>query len=266
MERFVERDGVRIAYEVRGGGEARPLVLVHGLGYARWGWEPVVDGLAAGRSVALLDNRGVGASDVPPGPYTSEVMADDVLAVVDDLGWDRVHLAGASLGGMIAQQVALVRPGLVDRLVLVCTTPGGDVAHPIPAATLDLIQRMPTMAPAEALHAAVDNALGGTAGEARDRIVEQVVAHRLAWPQDPAGWQAQAHAGTTHELGGAVAGITCPTLVLHGDHDQVVDHRNAEVLGALLPDARVVVVPGGGHLWFWEQPDRFLAEVDGFLG
>ena len=166
---------------------------------------------------------------------------------------------------MVAQHVALVRPEQVDRLVLVCTTPGGEVARPMPAVTVELLQRMPTMDPAEALRAAVDNALGDVAGRDREALVDRVMAHRLATPQDPAGWQAQAHAGTTHALGEGVARIARPTLVLHGDRDRVVDPGNAEVLGRLVPDAQVRVVPGGGHLWFWEQPERFVDEVTAFL-
>lgn len=265
MDRYADKDGVRIAWEERGSGAGPPIVLVHGLGYARWGWEPVVEDLATDHRVVLLDNRGIGASDVPAGPYTTEEMAGDVLAVVDGLGASRVHLVGASLGGMVAQQVALQRPDVVERLVLVATTPGGEVAHPIPAATLELIAQMPTMEPASALRAAVDNALGDVEGAAREDIIARVVAHRMAAPQDPAGWQGQAHAGTTHALGERVAAIAAPTLVLHGDRDAVVDPRNADVLGELLPHAEVVHVPAGGHLWFWEEPERFVAVLRAFL-
>lgn len=266
MDRVADNDGVQIAWEQRGPlDDPVPIVLVHGLGYARWGWEPVADRLAEDRRVVLLDNRGIGASDVPTGPYTAEQMAGDVLAVVDDLGAERVQLVGASLGGMIAQHVALARPDLVDRLVLVATTPGGAVAHPLPEATQQLLARMPTMDPTEALEAAVDNALGAVEGDRRRALVERIMAHRLALPQDPAGWQAQAHAGTTHDLGDRVREVACPVLVLHGTRDAVVDPRNADVLGELLPDVRVRPVEGGGHLWFWEQPGRFVDEVRDFL-
>lgn len=267
MDRMADNDGVRIAWESRGpDDDPVPIVLVHGLGYARWGWEPVADRLAEQRRVILLDNRGIGASDVPAGPYTAAQMAGDVLAVVDDAGADRVQLVGASLGGMVAQQVALARPGLVDRLVLVATTPGGPVAHPLPAGTQQLLARMPEMDPVAALEAAVDNALGDVEGQRRRVLVDRIMAHRQRVPQDPAGWQGQAHAGTTHDLGDRVRGITCPTLVLHGTEDAVVDPRNADVLERLLPDVRVERVRGGGHLWFWEQPDVFVDAVTGFLG
>lgn len=266
MDQFSTANGVRIAWEQLGRDAAGlPIVLVHGLGYGRWGWDPVAGPLAATRRVVLLDNRGIGASDVPAVPYTAGQMASDVVGVVEAVGADRIHLVGASLGGMIAQHVALSRPDLVERLVLVCTTPGGDVAHPIPQATLDLIARMPEMAATEAVAAAVDNALGRTEGPARDRIVERIVAHRTNAPQDPTGWQGQAHAGTTHDLGEQVARITCRTLVVHGTADTVVDPRNADVLADLIPDTRVHLMRGAGHLCFWERPDEFVGVVEEFL-
>ncbi len=266
MDRIVTSDGVRIAWETRGAGSDEvPVVLVHGLGYGRWGWEPVVDDLTATRPVILMDNRGIGASDVPPGPYTAQQMAGDVLAVVEAAGAPRVHVVGASLGGMIAQHVALARPGLVERLVLVCTTPGGEAAHAIPRATLELISRMPKMDPVEAITAAADNALGAVEGDERQRIVDRIVGHRTATPQDPQGWQGQAHAGTTHALGDNVGSIACPTLVVHGTADRVVDPRNADVLVDLLPDARAHMMEGAGHLCFWERPDEFVRVIREFL-
>jgi len=114
---------VRIAWERHGSGP--PLLLIQGLGYARWGWEPVVDGLARSFELLLFDNRGIGESDAPPGPYTVVELADDAAQVLDEAGVERAHVLGTSLGGMVAQELALGRPQRVEKLVLVCTTPGG---------------------------------------------------------------------------------------------------------------------------------------------
>jgi 3-oxoadipate enol-lactonase len=250
----------RIAWERRGAGE--PVVLVHGLGYARWGWEPVVGPLAERFEVLLLDNRGIGESDAPPGPYTAADMAGDVVRVLDEAGLERAHVVGTSLGGMVAQELALAHPGRVDRLVLACTTPGGELAHPIPAGTLALIAESATLEPAVALRRFVENALAPGAPE---ELVERILAHRLASPQPLDAWQAQAAAGTTFAAGERVRGITSPTLILHGTEDAVVDVRNADVLARLIPEARVERLPGCGHLFFWEQPDRFVQLVTEFL-
>jgi 3-oxoadipate enol-lactonase len=254
---------VHIAWERRGSGP--PLVLVHGLGYARWGWEPVVDGLADRFEVILFDNRGVGESDVPPGPYTTSLLAEDVAAVMDEADIARAHVLGTSLGGMVAQELALTRPERVDRLVLACTTPGGAGAFPLPEGTLRLMAQAPTLEPAVALRRFIENALAPTTVEERPELVERILAHRLAAPQDPAGWAAQAAAGMTFDRFADVGRIGATTLVQHGTEDRVVDVRNAGLLGERLPNARVELFEGTGHLYFWEQPQRFVSSVTSFL-
>ena len=266
MTEYANNDGVRIAYERHDGAgpDAPWILLVHGLGYARWGWEPVVDRLAERFRVLLFDNRGIGDSDVPDGPYTAAGMAGDALAVLDAAGVDRAHVAGTSLGGMVAQELARAHPERVDRLVLVCTVPGGDATVPMPQQTVDLLARMPQLEPEVALRLAIENAFSDETVAARPELVERILAHRTAAPQDPAGWQAQASAGTTY-TGGDLGDLTMPTLVVHGTQDVVLDPDNARVLADGLPDAELVFFEGAGHLLFWEQPDRFVEVVTDFL-
>jgi pimeloyl-ACP methyl ester carboxylesterase len=254
---------VRIAWEEHG--EGPPLVLVHGLGYARWGWEPVVDGLAARFRLVLLDNRGVGASDAPSGPYTVAQLAGDVLGVMDAAGVARAHVLGTSLGGMVAQELAITAPARVDRLVLVGTTPGGPRSFPMPDETVRLIGEALTSDPAVMLRRLTENALAPGIDGDRGEIVDRIVAHRTAAPQAAAAWAAQASAGATFERLDALDSIESRTLVLHGDADRVVDPRNADLLAERIRDARLVVLPGTGHLLFWEQPERFVEIVTGFL-
>jgi pimeloyl-ACP methyl ester carboxylesterase len=249
---------MRIAWESTGDGA--PVLLVQGLGYARWGWDPVVPGLAERFRVLTFDNRGIGESDKPAGPYTARQMADDALQVLDEAGLERAHVVGSSLGGMIAQEVAAAAPERVDKLVLCSTTPGGPDAVPMPDVTVRLLAEAGTLAPEEALHRFVANALSSSAPPA---LVDEIYSRRLASPPDPAGWQAQAAAGTTFP--GVDGSITAPTLIVHGTDDNVVDCWNAHLLAARIPDARVELVPSGGHLFFWEQPDLFVRIVSEFL-
>ena len=107
---------MKIAWERHGAGP--PLLLIQGLGYARWGWEPVVEPLARSFDVILFDNRGIGESDAPPGPYSAAELAADAIQVLDEAGVERAHVVGTSLGGMIAQELALTYPARVNRLVL----------------------------------------------------------------------------------------------------------------------------------------------------
>ena len=255
--------GVRIAWERHGAGP--PLLLIHGLGYARWGWEPVLPGLAERHDVILFDNRGIGESDVPPGPYTVAEMADDAVRVLDEAGVERAHVVGTSLGGMVAQELALAHPERVDRLVLACTTPGGPNAHPMPQATVALLTEAASLEPAVALRRFVENALAPSTVATRPELVERILAHRLATGQHPAAWAAQAAAGVAFDAYARLGALSAPTLVQHGSEDVVVDPRNSEVLAQLLPDARLDVFPGTGHLFFWEEPVGFVASVASFL-
>jgi 3-oxoadipate enol-lactonase len=250
---------VELAYEVIGTGP--PVLLIQGLGYGGRGWGPALDLLAEDFAVAAFDNRGFGASDVPPGPYTTEELAEDARAVLDAAGFERAHVVAASLGGMAAQELALAHPQRLDRLVLACTTPGVR-GYAMPARTMSLMLEAPTMPPDVALRRFVENALGdGSSPE----LVERIVAYRTTNPPDLGGWQAQAAAGATHDALERLGRIDAPTLIVHGTKDAVVDARNADLLAEHIPDARVELLAGCGHLPFWEEPERFAALVKEFL-
>ncbi len=254
---------VRIAWERQGAGP--PVLLVHGLGYARWGWEPVLPGLAERFDVISFDNRGIGESDAPPGPYSVAELAADAVRVLDEAGVERAHVVGTSLGGMVAQELALSYPARVDRLVLACTTPGGPNAHPMPQATLTLLAEAATLEPLVALRRFVENALSPSAVAERPELVDRILAHRVATAQEPAAWAAQAAAGAAFDAFDRLGALAAPTLVQHGSEDVVVDPRNGELLVELLPHARLDVFPGTGHLYFWEEPARFVESVASFL-
>jgi pimeloyl-ACP methyl ester carboxylesterase len=250
---------VRIAYEVRGSGA--PVLLVQGLGYPRWGWGPVVDGLAARLQVCSFDNRGIGDTDIPEGPYTVPQLAADAVAVLDAAGFDRTHVVGASLGGMVAQELALSYPERVDRLVLVCTTPGVR-GVPMPQPTLLLMAEAPALPPDVALRRFVENALSP---DAPVELVDEITRRRLESPPDPVGWAAQAAAATVFDSLDRLGGIEARTLVVHGAADNVVDPANASLLGEAIAGARLELLDGCGHLLMWEQPERFVQLVAGFL-
>lgn len=242
-------------------GEGSPLLLIQGLGYGRWAWEPIVPGLAAHHQVVYFDNRGIGESDKPEGPYTAAQMAGDALQVLDEAGIEKAHVLGASLGGMIAQELVAAEPARVDRLILCCTTPGGPGTVPMPEVTVRLFADAPSLPPEVALRRFIENALGH---DPPAELVDELFARRVANPPDQAGWQAQAAAGMGFQ--GLDAEITAPTLILSGTADNVVDHRNAEVLATQIPGARVELFEGSGHLFFWERPDESVRIINEFLG
>jgi 3-oxoadipate enol-lactonase len=256
-------DGVRIVYEVIGNGE--PLLFVHGLAYDRRGWGPLPGLLADELQVVLFDNRGVGESDVPDGPYAVAQMAADAVSVLDAAGIDRAHVFGVSLGGFIAQEIALTYPDRVRKLVLASTMPGGARSHPMPQAGLEAFGRYPTMEREAGLRLMVETSLGAHGVEERPELVEEIFAYRLEHAPTLAGWQAQAYAGATFDAYERVPGIAAPTLVLHGGADSVVDPRNADVLVGLIPAARVEIVPERGHLVVWEEAELLAPIVREFL-
>ncbi|MGI9112772.1 MAG: alpha/beta fold hydrolase [Gaiellaceae bacterium] len=251
---------MKIAWERRGAGPS--LLLIQGLGYGRWGWAPIVPALARSFDVLTFDNRGIGGSDAPLGPYTATQMAADAAQVLDEAGLERAHVVGTSLGGMVAQELAHARPERVDRLVLACTTPGGPEAHPMPEQTIELLQAAAILPEDEALRRFVVNALDP---DPRPELVERILEHRLANRQDPLAWAAQAAAAMGFDRYEDASSLALPTLVQHGDGDVVVDPRNSELLADLIPDARFEVYAGCGHLFFWQAPERFVRELEAFL-
>ena len=260
---IAESQGVRIAYEIRGAGE--PLALVHGLAYDRAGWGRLPDLLADRFRVVLIDNRGVGESDAPAGPYAIAQMAADVVSVLDDAGIARTNLFGVSLGGYIAQELALTYPERVEKLILASAAPGGPNAVPMPQATQDVFARYPTMEREAGLRMFVENSLGERGVRELPELVEEIFRYRLGHAPTVDAWRAQATAGATYESYDRVGAIEAPTLVIAGGADVVVDPRNAELLGELIPNARLEIVPDRGHLLVWEDSERVAELVTEFL-
>ena len=255
---------MKIAYETRGSGA--PLVLVHGLAYDRFGWGRLPELLADHFRVVLIDNRGVGESDVPPGPYTVAEMAADVVGVLDELGLDRTNLFGVSLGGYIAQELTLSDPERVEKLILCSTAPGGPNAVPMPQRTQEVFATYPTMEREAGLRMFVENSLGERGVRDLPDLVEEIFQYRLGHAPTVEAWAAQATAGARFDAYDRIGSIETPTLVIHGGADVVVDPRNAELLGGLLPNARVEIVPDRGHLLIWEDSERVAELVTEFLG
>jgi len=233
-----------------------------GLGMNATGWWRTVPVLAdAGLRVLAFDNRGVGRSDRPSGPYTVAMMADDAAAVLDAAGIERAHIYGISLGGMIAQEIVLRHPGRVARLVLGATTPGGTRAVPPPEATLGFFARRGEMSAEEAVWASVPyNYAPGTQADAGDRIAQDIQ-QRLRFPIEPEPYKAQLAAAMGHDALGRLDEIDTPTLVVHGSEDVMVAPGNGRLLAELITGAELLEFDHAAHLYPTDEPaaDRAVA-------
>lgn len=251
--------GRKLGYERRGSGA--PLLLIPGMAmhHGVWG-EPMLNGLARDFDVIALDHRNVAASDDVAGEFTVVDLAEDAVALLDALGVDAAHVLGFSLGGMVAQEVALRHPARVRTLVLAGTYPGGagtDLNAPGPLAMLQAAQSGDADVALRAAFAANFSAAYAAdeshyepfkqAGLSQRVRVETVVA--------------QARAAFFHDASDRLPKIEAPTLILHGTDDQMILYSNGRLLATLLPDATMHTFEGAGHLFFWEQPDETLEVI-----
>lgn len=262
MSAIVELDDGRrrIAYELVGRHRVwRPwVVLISGVGHDRSSWEPLLPHLRRVARIILVDNHGVGQSDPLRRRVTVGHLAGDIVAVLDDAGVSRVDVVGVSLGGMIAQELAIEHPHRVRRLVLASTTPGWTEGYPFPLGNALQLWRQILRPGRASRHSGIRYALSPHTQRGKPDLVERLTREEVMPTPDPRSRMLQAMAGSSYSNRGRDRRIAAPTLVMHGLQDNVVDPRNAKVLARNIPDARVVWVADAGHLIFWERP-RFCA-------
>ena len=259
-EKKVTLGEIEIACYLRGEGDETVLMLM-GLGgrAADWG-DAVPDGLARRYRVITLDNRGTGASSKPRGTYPIDRMADDAVGVLGSLGVRRVHLVGLSMGGLIAQSMALRYPDLVGKLVLLSTGPGGGE---MVASGLDIAR---LLVPPRGQPAAVTvrNTMRAIAApgfaDAHPDEIDRLVSIAMAQPTPVRTFLSHYQAVRSTDFTARLKEIRAGTLVIHGDRDPLVPFSNGENLAAGIPGARFHALPGCGHLAMWEQSEE-LARI-----
>ena len=259
---IVHGNGIDIHYRVTGDG-AETVLLVNGVGDDLEGWSMQVDDLVdAGLRVVTFDNRGVGRSSHPPGMYTSRMMAGDAKALVDALALGPFHLAGVSLGGVIAQEYALAYPADLRSVVLANTYATPDAYT---RAAFDIWGRvaeeagMPLMMRQQAPWVFSPDFYDG-APERLATILDEMV--RSAQPA--ASFRAQIDALLTHDCADRVGAIRTPALVIAADDDIIIRTSLSHRLFDALPNATWAVVPGG-HAAFLENPEPWNQAVIDFI-
>ena len=245
MPHATTSDGVRIAYQVHGDGP--PLVLLSGQANDHHWWDGVRDDFAGSRTTVTLDYRGTGESDRPQQPYSTERFADDVVAVLDDLAVGRADVYGTSMGGRVAQWLAVRHPRRVRALVLGCTSPGG--RHSIDRS--GDVRRSLIQPPAEARQALLE-LMYTPAWLATHPGPYHTLGDRSMPPHARRG---HLRASDGHDAWDALPGIVAPTLVLHGTDDLLNPTANAPLLAARIPGSRLELIQGARHAYFEERRD-----------
>lgn len=243
-------------------GAAPPLLLLMGLGGNSGMWQPLRAMLDASRQTVAFDVPGTGRSPAPPLPLPLPLIARLAVDVLDQVGAGPVDVAGMSWGGLLAQQFTVTVRGRVRRLVLANTNFGLGSVPPAPGALRTLLH-VDRYHRVDALVEAARQ-FGGRAAEMGEGM-RQHSAARLAHPPSTRGYVFQLLALAGWSSLPLLPFVRGPVLLLAGGDDPVAPAVNAEIMKRLLPDAELVVVPGGGHLMLFDQADEMLPIVTGFL-
>lgn len=257
---YARNDGTSIYWEEEGSGP--PLLLIMGLGYSSAMWFRVRPLLAERARVLIFDNRGVGKSDVPEPPYSIPAMASDAIAVLDAAGIESAHVVGVSMGGTIAQELALTFPDRVRSLVLACAACGGPNAVVAEPEVLEALAARAAMTPEEGVRVMIPFIYDPATPEER---IEEDIEVRLRHYPTPQGYVGQLQAVLGYETYQRLGDIDVPTLVIHGRSDRLVPHGNGEDLARRIRGARFVSLPDASHIFFTDQPAAAHAAIEGFL-
>jgi 3-oxoadipate enol-lactonase len=241
-------------------GSGPPILLIMGLSFTHEMWFRVLPSLGSRYRVIVFDNRGMGRSDAPRGPYLIRQMASDARAILDAAGVEAADVIGASMGGMIAQELALRFPQSVRRLVLACTSHGGFLSR-WPDFTR-FPRRIQGARPNERERALIPLLYADSTP--RERIEEDLqIRSGCSW----------CYQGFFGQLTGILAWssyrrlpqVEVPTLVIHGEEDRLVPPQNGKVVARRIPGAQFHLVPNAGHMLLTDQPERCAEIVLSFL-
>jgi len=269
-QRVTAGNAIEYAYRDLGDGDL-PLVLLQHFRGNLDNWDPaLIDDLAAARRVVTFDNRGVGGTTGIT-PNTIEAMAHDAIAFVEAMGFKKLDLLGFSIGSFVAQEIALIRPDLLRRVVLASSAPQGAAGmHGWAPEVIDSVGQ-PETSPQGYL--SVFFAPSTTSREAGQRAAGRIFGGRTNDRDEPCTWhtrQAQYDAVCAwgipnHSLLERITAIDLPVFVANGESDPMILPRYSHVLAGLLPNARIKIYPDSAHGFLFQHHTEFAADVHAFL-
>ena len=251
----ISNKDVKIAYQILGEeSEQTPLVMVVGLSGVKEDWRNLSINLSKQRQVIVIDNRGLGESDIPDGPYSVETMATDVLAVMDHLNLPKVDCLGHSMGGMISQQLAIQSPGRIRKLILIGTSHGGPNQAPMKVESAQAFQVDPKASKFEKASKVLTANFSPEWIANNPEDYKEIVTGSLKQRRSGRGifHQMSAVMSVNHEE--KLPQLNMPTLVIHGTKDLLLDYKNGQMLAEKIPDAQLVTLENIGHLtWSMDE-------------
>ena len=256
-----EVNGFTVNY--RRGGSGPRLLYLNGSGTTLAGTAPLLKSFDGQFDLLAFDHRGMGESTSPPAPWTMADHAADALALMDHVGWASCRVVGVSFGGMVAQELAVTAPERVERLALLCTSPGGAGGSSYPLHELadlsidEKLARYPLLLDTRFTPEFL-------AADARGRAIAQVMTGRMSTERTPDqvwGEAQQMIARQGHDVWDRLGAITCPTLVACGETDGIAPRANSEAIVSRVPSAELRAYEGG-HAFFVQDRSAFPEIVE----
>ena len=254
---------IEVAYNVDGSGD--PVLLIGGFTMVKESWEPQIAALAEHFRVVCPDNRGVGGTTAPAGPFTIADMASDAVGLMDALGIDSAHVFGVSIGGLIAQTLALDHAERVRKAALGCTTHGGKHAVQPEREVMEILAKAsdPSLPAEEAVRGRLATIFSDRFMREEPEKLEAFVQFSIRhWPT-PEGAAGQLGALGVFNVKRRLGEIRCPVLAITGSEDRMMPAENSRLLAEGIEGAQHYSVDGAGHMFFLEEPDevnRVLSE------
>ena len=260
-------NGIDLSYSVQGKGE--PLVMINGANEVRGNWRRQIGPFKKYFRIITFDNRGMGRSGKPPGPYTTMMMADDTVGLMDFLGIQKAHVLGVSMGGMIAQELAINHPDRVDKLVLGSTFARRDETSGFSPAINEAWEAYERSTRDEASLRRFGSAVMSLAVNNRSNRVFLIPLMRIIVRFAPVKSFGRAleqwDAIWTHDSADRLGIIKAPTLVICGTEDRSIRATSSDAIAHLVPKAKLVKIAGGSHSLYMEKSGEFNRQVLGFL-
>jgi pimeloyl-ACP methyl ester carboxylesterase len=252
-------NGININYTVEGHGE--PLVMIMGIGGDQSAWKHQVSALKKHYQVITFDNRGVGKSDKPQGSYSPTLMAEDTIQLMDFLKIEKAHILGMSMGGLIAQEIAINYPERIIKLILASTFAYQDNEANGPTPDVLAVAELP-------LKQGISRLLDASFNKFFNRFIIAPIIRFLTLrinEQELTGIKGQVDGTKGYDSFNRLPSIKAPTLVLTGTKDRVVKSSSSDTLSQKIPNAKLVKIENGSHLICWEMSKVFNKEVLDFL-